>query len=182
MKSCDLAELLNFGYSITLTSIQWHMTLESHSQNMHTWIGNIHLIETIISQTITTAVTVTPWWGITPTCDMGDMCDLWDLMTLRAWTPLWIVSAGSAGSGALHCVTVQHWLTLRWSGWPLARCLGDHWAGHGPHLSPAWVPGQPRPQPLPPSPGSHWPGRGSPRSLLSPRSENRQMWDENVQI
>ena len=46
------------------------MTLESHTQNMHIWegalSGNIHLIETIISQTITTAVTVTPDGGSHP--------------------------------------------------------------------------------------------------------------------
>ena len=127
---------------------------------MHIWLealsGNIHLIKTIISQTITTAVTVTPDGGSHPHVTWGAMCDL---MTLRAWTPLWTVSAALC-SGALHWVTVQHWLTRRWSGWP-PRAPRDHWPEPGPHLS--QVPG-PRPE-LPPSPGSHWPG--SARSLLS---------------
>ena len=141
---------------------------------MHIWLEalseNIHLIETIISQTITTAVTVTPDGGSHPHVTWGAMCDL---MTLRAWTPLWTVSAALC-SGALHWVTVQHWLTRRWSGWP-PRAPRDHWPEPGPHLS--QVPG-PRPE-LPPSPGSHWPGLYSDSPLLSPQSENR-IWDENV--
>ena len=57
------------------------MTLESHTQNMHIWIrplsGNIHLIETIISQTITTAVTVTPDGGSHPHVTWGPCVTWW---------------------------------------------------------------------------------------------------------
>ena len=86
------------------------------------------------------------------------------LMTLRAWAPLWIVSVAALLSGALHSVTVQHWLTLRplcWC-WPLADAC-DHWSTRGPHS----LPGLQSPSQL------HWP-----LTLNSRVSPLAQIWKQ----